>query len=240
MKVKLSLFTAVSIAALSISLGGALAAHRDQAAATHVRSKVDRVISAVPGAVTLYDQNSDDAGVAVSSTYDAYHFQGTWGADDFAVPDGHTWSIFEVEVSGAYAPGLTPKKDPNLSEQVYFYTDTDDDGLPDHIIRECDYMKGRDHNGSFAIRLRDSCPVTLQGGRRYWMSVSAIIDTLYYGKWEWETRSTQSNNPAVWKTNYGDPDSECDGHYGVMTSCVDIGEGPDFMFALKGQDQVAK
>src|SRR4051794_33253572 len=56
---KRSVFTTVSIAALSISLGGALAAHRDQRAAAHVHSHVERIISAVPGAITLYDQNSD-------------------------------------------------------------------------------------------------------------------------------------------------------------------------------------
>ena len=74
---------------------------------------------------------------------------------------------------------------------------------------------------------------------RYWISVSAIIDRFAYGEWEWETRSTQNNDPAAWYTTE-DPNSECWDHYGVMTSCVDSGEGPDFMFALKGQDQVAK
>jgi hypothetical protein len=196
MKVKLSLFTTVSIAALSISLGGALAAHRDQPAAAHVYSNVDRIISAVPGATTLYDQNSDDAGVSVPSTYDAYHFQGTWGADDFVVPQGHIWNITGLEVSGTYAAGPTPKKDPNLSEDATFYTDTDGDGLPDHIIRQFGYLKGREHKGSFAIKFG---PVNLKEGR-YWISVSGIIDRFAYGEWEWETRSTQNNNPAAWYT----------------------------------------
>jgi hypothetical protein len=236
MKGKRSLFTTVSIAALLIPLGGALAANRDQPPSTHVNSNVHRIISAVPGATTLYDQNSDDAGVSVPSTDDDYHFQGTWGADDFVVPQGHVWNITEVEVSGAYAAGPTPKKDPNLLEYVTFYTDTDGNGVPDHIIRDLGYLKGREHKGSFAIKFG---PLNLKEGQ-YWISVSAVIDRLAYGEWEWETRSTQNNDLAAWRTNYGDPSSDCWDHYGVMNSCVDIGEGPDFMFALKGQDQLAK
>ncbi len=64
---KVCLLTAVAISVIAFCAGGAIAADR-KLPVTHARGAVHRVISAVPGSVTLYDQNDDDAGVAVIST----------------------------------------------------------------------------------------------------------------------------------------------------------------------------
>src|ERR1051325_11920934 len=81
-----------SAAILALSAGTAVAA---KAPAMSAKGTTARVISAVPGSVTLYDQTSAFVSNAISSqnfesAFDAYDDQ---AADDFAVPAGHTWKI---------------------------------------------------------------------------------------------------------------------------------------------------
>ena len=124
---KVSLLTTVSLSMLTFCLSGAIAAER-KLPMTHGRGEVHRVISAVPGAVTLYDQNSDDSGVAIIST-NFYGFDSfdAYGADDFAVPKGHRWKIRQVEVPGYYS-AASGNAGPAESESVFFYRDNQ--GLP--------------------------------------------------------------------------------------------------------------
>jgi hypothetical protein len=65
---------------------------------THAPGTIYRVVSALPGAVTLYDQNDDDNGIAVvSSTDDAdFYAYSSYGADDFSVPVGHKWRVTQI------------------------------------------------------------------------------------------------------------------------------------------------
>ncbi len=198
---------------------------------THISGTVQRVASAMPGAVTLYNQNGDDTGVAVISTHftDIFDSYSSYGADDFTVPAGHKWKVREVEVTGAYVNGSGPPE----SENVVFFKDKR--GLPGNPVAECDNLNGTDNQGSFAIKLPKSCKVGLAGGRRYWVSVSANMDFSCCGQWDWETRNTQNGDPAAWENPNGGfgicPTWE------ILTSCIQD-EGPDFMFALKGKDEI--
>ena len=199
---------------------------------THLHGEVHRVVAAVLGSVTLVDQNDDDSGVAVwsedfSHGFDSYDSS---GADDFTVPAGHKWKIREMEVSGAYGE----QSEPAQSEDVVFYRDKQ--GLPGTPIARCLQLAGKDNMGSFAIKLPRSCSVALKGGKRYWVSVVVHENNTCCTNWGWETRNGQNGKPAAWENPNGGFGIGCE-TWGIMTSCIGIeGEGPDFMFALKGRD----
>ncbi len=228
---KVSLLTTVSLSVLALCVSSATAADRNLPVA-HARGTVHRVISAVPGAVTLYDQNDDDAGLGAlsvnfNSDFDSFD---SYGADDFAVPAGHKWKIRAVEVSGYYRENSEPAR----SENVLFYRS--ERGFPGRLIAKCDEVTGKDQGGSFLITLRKSCTVNLSGGHRYWVSVVAN-ESNPSTFWYWETRNGQIGHPAAWENPNGGF-RRCL-TWDVMTSCIgDYGEGPDFMFTLKGKDVV--
>lgn len=124
-----------------------------------------------------------------------------------------------------------------MSENVTFYQDNN--GLPGELVVECDDLKGADNQGSFAITVPKTCKILLRGGRTYWVAVVANMDFDPYGLWGWETRARQRDNPAAWENPRDGFRTGCK-TWGVMTSCIGEGggEGPDFMFALKGKDIV--
>jgi hypothetical protein len=219
-----------SVAVVSLCASG-LATARTMRPALSMHGPVHRVISAVPGSVTLYDQNDDDAGAAVLSEnflsdFDSYD---SYAADDFSVPAGHKWKVREVEATGIYGDNSEPAD----SENVLFYKDGN--GLPGKPVAKCDNVKGSDNRGSFAIRLPKSCKVNLRGGNIYWISLVANENNGCCTFWDWETRSGQDGNPAAWE-NPNDGFGRCTS-WEVMVTCIgDNGEGPDFMFTLKGTD----
>jgi hypothetical protein len=223
-----------SASALAFGVSGGALAGRPEPPVTHAHGEVHRIIAAVPGSVTLYDQNSDDSGVAVPSENFTHDFESydSSGADDFTVPAGHTWKIREVEVTGVYGQPSNPAD----SENVFIYKDRR--GLPENLVAECDSIKGIDNQGSFAIKLPKSCKVNLKGGKRYWISVVANENNACCTSWFWETRNGQNAKPAVWKNPGGGYGTGCE-PWEPLTSCFgNSGEGPDFMFALKGKDIV--
>lgn len=223
-----------SVSALALCATSATFAAERARPTTHFNGTVHRVISALPGAVTLYDQNSDDSGVAVISTnfFDFDSFD-SYGADDFTVPAGHKWKIKQVEVAGYYS-SESGHNGPAASESVYFYRD--DHGLPGELVAHCDQIEGKDDQGSFAIKIPSSCKVTLKGGKRYWISVFANMDISCCGQWNWSTRNGKYDKPAAWESPN---DLAFCTTWERMTTCIgDNGEGPDFMFTLKGTDVV--
>lgn len=198
---------------------------------THATGKAKRAVSASPGSVSLFEQNDDANGVAILSSTDddEWSAYSSYGADDFAVPAGHKWKITEVDITGIYVNGSGPA----YSENVLFFKNKN--GLPGRPVAECDGVVGKDNGGSFAIKLPKSCRVALKGSNTYWVSVVANLTWDVYGIWEWETRNGQNGNPATWE-NPGGGFGFCS-DWGVMTSCIgNYGEGPDFMFELKGKD----
>jgi len=160
---KVFLLTTVSLSMLAICLSGATAT--DRFPVTYARGTVQRVISAVPGSVTLYDQNDSDTAVAIISTNftdDGFDIYDTNGADDFVVPKGHTWKLREVDVTGIY----TGADGPAASENILVYRNQN--GFPGPLLAHCDEVVGIDNqSGSLAIKLPKSCKIALQGGRIY-------------------------------------------------------------------------
>jgi hypothetical protein len=174
----------------------------------------------------LYSQNDNDAGVGLPSQnfetmFDAYDAQ---LADDFRVRSGHTWMIKNVTVTGVYYSGYGPAR----SETVYIYTDAG--GLPGARIGRRT-TRGTDTRGSFSITFGRRIKVPAGAN---WVSVRVNMDFSVGGQWAWETRSVQSGKPASWR-NPGDGFGTGCKRWGVMTTCIPSGEGPDLMFSLGGQ-----
>lgn len=184
------------------------------------------VTGALPGSRTLYDQNKDPSGLAVFSQHSGSGSDDSQGADDFAVPKGHTWIIKEVDVTGVYFNGSGPAS----SENVSFYKDNG--GLPGGLVVTCPDQNGTGNGtGSFAIVLSQSCKAKLRGGKTYWVSVQANMDSISDGEWGWALSADTSGNQAAWQ----DPDSDVCQTWGHIKDC--LGLDGDLMFALKGKDK---
>jgi hypothetical protein len=191
-----------------------------------------------PEIVELYSQKGKDTGVAaVSSNFTDGSFDtySSAGADDFMVPSGHKWRIKEVDVTGAYFSGSGPVPD----ESVFLYENrTGKKALPGHLLAACHNIQGSDDNGSFVILLPKACQTSLRGGYTYWVSVVATSSYPYGAIWGWETSHHSYGNPAAWENPRDGLGTGCI-TWRVMQDCLGSGgEGPDFMFVLKGLDHL--
>jgi hypothetical protein len=64
------------------------------------------------------------------------------------------------------------------------------------------------------------------------------VDELESNPWYWQTRNHQNGHQAAWENPSGGLHIGCE-VWEPMETCVgDDGEGPDFMFALKGKDDI--
>ena len=173
---------------------------------------------------TIYSQNDNDAAIGVTSqnfetSFDAYDNS---GADDFKLTKKH--AVSEVDVTGVYFNCYTCG--PAVSESVTFYKNAG--GLPGSVVKSAT-ATGTDDAGSFAIKIKK---VKLKPGT-YWVGVVANMDFNTGGQWGWETRSVQSGSPGAWE-NPGDGFGTGCTSWGVQTTCLAQGAGPDYMFALLG------
>jgi len=183
---------------------------------------------------TLYDQNSDDNGIAIisqnfESSLDAYDSQ---AADDFTVPvGGGKWRVNEVDVTGVYFNGYGPA----VSENVFFYKDSK--GLPGKLVHEFDNLSGKDDGtGSFAITL-PGIGQKLMPGVHYWVSVQINMDFQVGGEWGWEESSVVHGEPSAWQ-NPGGGFGICpkwNYAYLCIPNAPQASGGYDQMFALKGK-----
>ena len=68
------------------------------------------------------------------------------------------------------------------------------------------------------------------------MSVVANVNFECCGQWNWETRDKKNGHAAAWENPNDGFETGCTS-WGIVADCVgEFGEGPDFMFALKGKD----
>ena len=213
----------VGAAALVASIEQVDAANRHPVASISGRF-AQRVVSALPGSVVLYDQNTGDSGAAISSQnfdgdLDSYDDE---GADDFVVPGGHVWKVKEVDVTGGYTEGTAD------SQHITIYRDHK--GLPGKVVADCDGLQGIDNGGSFAIHIPKSCKIALRSGT-YWIGVVANQAD---GQWLWEARTPIVGNEAVWANPKGGW-GLCT-PWGTLEQCFGLDD--DLMFALKGTDRV--
>jgi hypothetical protein len=200
---------------------------------------VHRFVHPSKDLTTLYDQNSDDAGIAIvsqnfESSFDIYDSQ---AADDFIVPlDVTAWRVQEVDVTGVYFNGSGPA----VSENVFFFKDKK--GLPGKLIAEYAGLAGTDSFGSFAIKLPEKGRKLKPG--HYWVSVQINMDFSAGGEWGWERRNTQMMDPAAWQ-NPGDGFATGCTTWGNEAKCLGfaphdptVDTGPDHMYALKGKIRI--
>ncbi len=183
------------------------------------------------GAKVLWNQNSDSNGGYIQSqnyTSGTYAADDNQGADDFVVPKGKTWTVTEMDVSGAYFGGTGV---PAASEDVIFYIDNK--GTPGNPVKKGSFtnLSGTDSNGDFATQLGKT-GVKLKAGR-YWVSVVANCNyTAGCGAWAWETRSPIVGDDAMWQEPGLTTGCKT---WGTLTNC--LSDPGDFMFALKGKSK---
>jgi hypothetical protein len=219
-------------------IAAALAAPTANAASspTKLSAAVHGTVHAAPSVpdalTTLFDNNSNDTGNAVSSqnfepAFDAFDAE---AADDFTVPGGHVWKVNQVVVTGVYFSG------PATAENVRFYTNQG--SLPNELKHEYVGVVGTDSGGSFVITLPTAA--TLPGGspgsagKTYWVSVQANMD-LTAGQWFWSTSTNSPGNDAAWR-NPGDGFGTGCTTFTRELDCV-AASGPSHMFALAGTDK---
>lgn len=220
-----------SAAILAVSFGGAASANKAShpGVAGPKGNFVHQTIFKTPkGSKTLYDQTDADSGVGIvsdnfdSGTFDSYDNQ---GADDFTVPSGHKWTITEIDAPGVYFNGSGPQDGVN----VFVYKNKK--GAPGKTVAEVDNITPTDNGGSFSI---DTGGIKLKAGS-YWVSVQANMNfTGGEGEWGWETSATLHGNPAMFRSAGGFGCTNWD----TLVNCIgSYGQGPDFMFELKGKDK---
>lgn len=229
---------ALMAGAISLALagGGLVSAGERQISPTSAgRAARLAIAGAAPGSVTLYDQNSNDAGSGTSSqnfetSFDAYDDQ---AADDFSVPSGHVWLVTEVDVTGIYYNGPGPA----VSENVFFYKDSG--GLPGSLVKRYSDLPGQD-NGSGSFRIKLPTHARLKKGH-YWVSVQVNMDFSTGGQWGWEDSAVVNGDPAAWQ-NPGDGFGTGCTAYRYKADCglapVKPDGGTDQMFALKGKVKI--
>jgi hypothetical protein len=217
---KTVLFAAASI--LALTSGGAWAASMGSISGSPFQ---------IPErAQILWDQNSN---FFADATIDSQNFSSTFanyddqGADDFVVPNGTTWTVTEVDVSGRYFNGSGPA----ASENVIFYRNGK--RFPGNVLKEFDELKGKllgSGGASFAIALPNG-GVTLTAGH-YWVSVIANLDFFSGGEWSWDVSSVQHRYQAMWREKGG---GCCCVAWGTLENCFNL--PGDFMFDLRGTSE---
>lgn len=147
--------------------------------------------------MVLWNQNSNFNGAALTSqnfTSGTYTSQNSAGADDFVVPQGQTWHITAVDVTGVFFNGSGPAK----STVVTFYTNRK--GKPGRVHRgpyTLDCGGGPDFQCIFPK------PVKLPSGI-WWVSVAANCSYAGgCGEWGWAETTTVENYSAVWEQGGG-------------------------------------
>lgn len=177
-------------------------------------------------AVTLYSQNNGDAGFAVVSQSFGRALQ-SWdsvAADSFDVPEGQTWTIQSVSVTGAYIDGSGPAK----SETLTFFTD--DGGAPGAVVAKVKTSTAEDRYGAFRV---NGITHLKLGPGQYWMSFQVAMPARF-GDWGWMTRTRQRGYAATWENPADGFGTGCTAWQSLSTCFGAGGQGPDFMFALRG------
>jgi len=208
--------------------GGAIAA-QDRPTATSGRTHEGPTL--VPptkaGTVVLYDQYNNANGLDVTSQdfEAAFNAYDSFGADDFVVPAGQTWSIQGVDVDGEWSVA-----GPAAGFHVHFYANAGT--LPGALV--CDRLSNPYVNGPAAgdavITLTSACVLT---PGTYWMSVQTRQDFNPAGQWFWQNRGVGTGNPAAWQNPGGGFGVGCL-TWGVRSVCLAGNNGPDQVFRLNG------
>lgn len=179
----------------------------------------------------LYNQNSNNESSYILSsefTCGSYTFAySAYGADDFVIPKGRTWTVKQVDVTGQFFNGSGPATNLNVT----FYKDGH--GKPGNPVK----------NGTFtglATTGQPNFTTTLPGkglrlrAGRYWLSVFPDMDFVAsVGEWGWELNSVQHGKAAMWE-NPGDGFGTGCTTWDTLQNC--LARTGDLMFDLKGTE----
>lgn len=233
--------TLASVGVAALAVGVALAAPANAAGyqvgvAYRSSAGVSHAASAHPTDASCYAQLDDDNGNGIVSqnfeaNFDTFDSQ---GADDFTLKK--TCKVKTVSAAGVYFNGSGPA----TSYNVFFYDTifnhdgsrelTDGLGLPDKTCLDAPYTDASG-TGSPVIK----CKAKLTGGpakkRTYWVSIQANMDFGAGGEWGWNTNNTVRGIASQWQ-NPGDGFGTGCTTYTTTTTCLALGEGGDFSFAL--------
>lgn len=182
---------------------------------------------AVAGADVLYDQtdsaatpnaNSASPNYSPSNLFSVGNYDRT--ADDFMVPDGATWSINEVDVTGAY------NANPGSVVNVYIYPDAGGQPGTASFTQEGITAAG---GPNYQVPLTGVPNLT---AGRYWITVQQDASG-GGGYWSWGTRSVQSGAAAQWfRTAIGI--IPCPTNMWTLRAACWPSGSPDQTFELKG------
>jgi len=216
---KVTLLTAASIFALL-----AVEATKPALSSSSISDKLG-VLLAPKVSKVLYNQNNNDAGIAITSenlTSGSSSGYSDQGADDFVIPKGRTWTITEVDITGGYSVS-----GPATSENVIFYQNAK--GFPGKPIKNGTFEGLKGTGGPNFATVLPGKGINLKAGH-YWLSVIANMDFPCCGLWGWEVNGTQNWDQALWRNPAGG--YEVCRTWGTIERCD--GSGPDFMFTLRG------
>jgi hypothetical protein len=182
---------------------------------------------AVAGADVLYNQTDSAATPNANSGLPNYSPSNLFSvgdynrtADDFTVPDGATWSIHDVGVTGAY------NANPGSVVNVYIYPDAGG-----HPGTASFTQEGITATGGPNYQVPLTGVPNLTAGR-YWITVQQDASG-GGGYWSWGTRSVQSGAAAQWfRTAIGIV--SCPTNTWTLRAACWPSDNPDQTFALRG------
>jgi len=192
-------------------------------AAAHSSPTTSASLRSQPDEELCYDQSSNDSGIGIVSqnfeaSFDQYDAA---GADDFTLLGDCTMEA--VIAYGVYFSGSGQARD----ETVTIYKNKK--GKPGAVISQ-QTVSGDDSSGVLDMDLPEEVP--LKAGS-YWLSVQVNMDFAAGGEWGWETTLDQHGYPAQWENPGNGFGTGCTS-WNTLTSCINAGEGPDFMFGIEG------
>lgn len=213
-----------------LSAGAAQGAVRGAPGLSTTGGVAQRVSAPAQVVTALYDQTTDDSGIAVVSqnfeaVNDAYDSQ---MADDFTVPAAHRWQITSITALGQYFNGTGPAS----SFNVTIYKAQPTKGIPTTVVKTfTGVVPSVDSAGTVTLPLT---PFNLTQGV-FWVSVQANLDSNVGGEWGWENQATTRTG---WTPDFRNPGN------GFGTGCITWGReltcvgagGAGLMFTIYGTD----
>ena len=185
-------------------------------------------VPALAGAAVLHDQNSGGDGTGFFSQTDTDSGSFSELADDFAVPDGQSWTIDQVDVTGHYDAGTGPVS--GIDVRLYSNSGAN---LPDaQLFEELGIAPLNGTAGpNFSIPLTGA-PALSAGA--YWVSVQAIGLNYPGNIWDWDNRAPQVGSPAAARTSFLLPCMSPNWAPRSTAGCGGNATVPDQMFSLSG------
>ncbi|HLY05526.1 MAG TPA: hypothetical protein VKR31_07250 [Rhizomicrobium sp.] len=186
--------------------------------------------------VVLWNQNANFGNGVNSQTYQssksAYD---DVAADDFIVPNGETWRISEVDVTGAY---VGRHQGPASSVQISIYAGPK--WHPKRILKSYT-VSCTDNDGSFQCVLptkkRGNPALKLNSGH-YWLSVVANCRSKICGQWKWTENTSVTDYEGVWENPANGWKTACLG-WDLIRGCFG-GNPVDLAFDLIGTSTPSK